>query len=172
MSYLSVNYCNNSAKLDLFSALKKLGFSAKSDVIMCVGTDSVVGDSLAPMVGSLLKNQEPNAYIYGTLEKPIVAQKVITFYNQIKAMHPKSKIIVIDAAVGNRDDIGVIRVVDGPICPGMGVKKNLGSIGDVGIIAIVTQRSKAFIESLYSARVGFIYSMASLISQSILMFFA
>lgn len=169
MSYLSVNLGDDCAKFGLSGALKHLGYSAKSDVIMCVGTDGVIGDSLAPMVGSLLKSAVPNMYIYGTLDKPITALTVVSFYNKIKTMHTKSKILVIDAAVGCCEDVGVIRVIDGAICPGLGVKKNLGLIGDIGIIGIVTKKSKLFIENLCSARVGLVYSMASLISRSILM---
>lgn len=169
MSYLSVNLNDDCAKYGLSGALKRLGYNKNSDVIMCVGTDSVVGDSLAPMVGSLLKNAMPNAYVYGTLDKPITALNLAPFYNKIKTMHPKSKILVIDAAVGSREDVGVVKVINGAICPGLGVKKSLGLIGDIGIIGIVTKRSKLFIENLCSARVGLIYSMASLISQSILM---
>lgn len=168
MNYSSVYYKDISAKYNVATALKKLGFNANKDVIMCVGTDSIVGDCLAPMVGTLLKKSMPKVYIYGALDCPIIAQNVISYYNRIKKLHKNSKILVIDAAVGDKEDVGVIRVLDGAIRPGLGVKKDLGLIGDLSLIGVVAKRSNAFSDYLYSAKVGFVYQMANVITESIL----
>ena len=46
-------------------------------IIVCIGTDAVIGDSLGPLVGSMLKGLlKGKTYIFGTVESPITAKEV------------------------------------------------------------------------------------------------
>ncbi|MFQ7078835.1 MAG: DUF1256 domain-containing protein [Christensenellaceae bacterium] len=80
----------------------------RSPIIVCVGSDLVLGDSLGPLVGTLLKQKGVGTYIYGTLNCPITAKEIEYAKTYLKQLHPESFIIAIDAAVGASDDIGLI----------------------------------------------------------------
>ncbi|MBO5851057.1 MAG: spore protease YyaC [Clostridia bacterium] len=108
-------------------------------VFVCFGTDLSVGDSLGPIIGSkILNNIKGKCFVYGTLNATVTAKEANVVYSTIKLLHPKSKIVVIDAAVGNKCDVGLIKVFNDGIKPGLGVNKDLKKFGDVSIIAIVS----------------------------------
>ena len=65
---------NNSIEI---SKCLKTNYNSKVPVIVCIGSDLVVGDSLGPYVGSKLVNSIGNkAYVYGTLKSPITAKEI------------------------------------------------------------------------------------------------
>lgn len=43
-------------------------------ILLCIGTDLVIGDCLGPIVGEILINRNVNAYVYGTLTRPVTAK--------------------------------------------------------------------------------------------------
>ena len=75
-------------------------------------------------------------------------------------MHPLSKIIVIDAAVGNKEDVGQVKIYDQGIKPGLGVNKNLPLVGDVSIIGIVSNNINDK-NALASVRLWLVEKLAS-----------
>ena len=79
-------------------------------VIMCVGTNKVVCDSVGPLAGTLLRHKyRALAYVYGTLEKPLNALNINTAYEFIKGVHPLSQIILVDASISS-DETGIIKI--------------------------------------------------------------
>ena len=82
-------------------------------VVVCVGSDLAVGDSLGPLVGSLLKHktQGLGVFIYGTLTSPITAKEIKYLRPFLKETHPTSPCIAVDAAVGESGDVGLIKVL-------------------------------------------------------------
>ena len=60
-------------KKDILLKLKKI-FKEEDVIIVCIGTDKHVWDSLGPMVGSML--QDYNIKVYGNLNNPITAMNV------------------------------------------------------------------------------------------------
>lgn len=129
---------NNSFEI---SKCLKQNYNSNIPVIVCIGSDIVVGDSLGPYVGTKLnKLIGEKSFIYGTLDNPITAKEIPIVSQTIKTLHPRSKIIVIDAAVGNKEDVGQVKIYDQGIKPGLGVNKNLPLIGDVSIIGIVSDK--------------------------------
>ena len=141
MNQFVFNYSNNEASHGLSNGLK-LFYKSQYPVIVCVGSDLAVGDTLGPLVGSELKDKlNGKAYVYGTLEAPITAKEVGVIYKTINKLHPKSKILVIDAAVGDFGDIGFIKLSESGIKPGLGINKNLEQIGDVSIIGIMSDKT-------------------------------
>ena len=103
----------------------------RSPIIVCVGSDLVLGDSLGPLVGTLLKQKGVGTYIYGTLNCPITAKEIEYAKTYLKQLHPESFIIAIDAAVGASDDIGLIKLQNKGLRPGLGVNKSLGEIASI-----------------------------------------
>ena len=104
-------------------------------LFVCIGTPSVLGDCLGPLVGSVLESKIP-ASIYGTLENPVHALNCKDIFQNIKKQHQKPFIIAIDAALGNDTQSGYILLKKGPLFPGKGVGKNLPPIGHLQIIGV------------------------------------
>jgi len=161
-------YCfsleNSFLQNGLVSCLEEM-YNQAMPVIVCVGTDGVVGDSLGPLVGSFLKEKNLPAFIYGELFNPITAKQIVGIKEFIYKTHPDSKVLVIDSAVGDQEEIGLIKICDQGIKPGLGAKKDLPKIGDISIIGIVEKRGK--IEKLKSTRLRLVYKMAQEIALAI-----
>lgn len=138
-------------------------------VIVCVGSDLVIGDSLGPITGTLLKQktQGLNYFLYGTLSSTVTAKEIPYICKFLKETHKNSPIIAIDAAVGHESDIGLIRFVDEPLRPGAGANKNLNEIGDISVLGIVAEKSVSNYGLLNSTRLRLVYSMAEIISDGL-----
>lgn len=138
-------------------------------IILCIGSDLSVGDSLGPVTGTMLKEKLAglNCFIYGTLAKPITAHEVKYMNEFLRLTHPNCPVIAVDAAVGLAGDIGLIKIARRAIKPGSGANKKLSKVGDVSVMGIVAERS-VFNYSLFSAtRLNIIYKMAEIISEGI-----
>ena len=156
-----------SASTGISEALKKYNKSIFAPVIVCVGSDLVLGDSLGPLVGTLLKQKGCGAYIYGTLNAPITAKEVEYAKIYIKQTHPLSKLIAIDAAVGDEEDVGIIKVLNKGLKPGLGVNKNLGVLGDESIIGVVASKSIQNYNLFNLTRLNLIYKMSEIIASGL-----
>lgn len=139
----------------------------KMPIFICIGSDLVLGDSLGPLTGTFLRKNGTRSFIYGTLNFPITSKEVEYARTYIKQMHPNSISIAIDAAVGNTNDIGLIRTINKGLKPGLGVDKNLGIIGDVSIIGVVAEKSLKNHSLFNLTRLNLVYRMADVISSGI-----
>jgi len=141
----------------------------KPPVIVCVGSDLAVGDSLGPITGSMLKykTQGLGVFLYGTLASPVTAREVKYLRTFLKETHPASQIIAIDAAVGAEGDIGLIKLIDKPLYPGAGANKKLGAVGDISIMGIVAEKSVANYGLLNTTRLNLVYTMSEIISEGL-----
>ncbi|WAX16556.1 hypothetical protein LC76P1_00119 [Lysinibacillus phage LC76P1] len=116
------------------TAIKKLiGDKKNKDIqFVCIGTDRVVGDSVAPMIGTIL---EKNGYknVIGTLDKPFHnLNKEERLANEIK----KGKtIIAIDASLGYETSVGYVSVERNSVRMGAAVRsgEDVISVGDIAI---------------------------------------
>ena len=169
----SFNLYNSLASNGVCLALKKVVPSDKgAPVILCIGSDLSVGDSLGPVTGTKLKKMLAglNCYVYGTLSKPITAHEVKYMNDFLKCTHPDSPIIAVDAAVGLAGDIGLIKIAHRGLKPGSGANKKLAKVGDVSIMGIIAEQS-VFNYSLFSAtRLNVIYKMSEIIAEGITSF--
>ena len=149
------------------SAIAKFNANELAPIIICIGSDLVLGDSLGPLVGTMLKKKGVEMYVYGTLNYPITAKEIENVQKHLKQMHPNSLLIAIDAAVGSCDDVGNVKVVNKGLKPGTGVNKNLGEIGDVSIIGVVAGKSKENYNLFNLTRLNLVYKMAEKIASGI-----
>lgn len=138
-------------------------------VVVCIGSDLAIGDSVGPVTGSMLKykTQGVKSFIYGTLSSPITAKEIKYVRAFLKETHPFSPVIAVDAAVGAQGDIGLIKVSDSPLFPGAGANKKLGAVGDVSILAIVAEKSVANYGLFNTTRLNLVYSMSEIISDAL-----
>ena len=141
----------------------------QTPVVVCVGSDLAIGDSLGPLVGSMLryKTQGLNLFLYGCLSAPVTAKEVKYLRSFLKETHPKRAVIAIDAAVGEQGDIGLIKINDNPLYPGAGANKKLGCFGDVTVMGIVAEKSLGNYALLNCTRLNLVYKMAEQISDGI-----
>lgn len=166
MNY-SFSIFNGFAKVGLSMALSQVLDCQSPPVFLCIGSDMAIGDSLGPLVGTLLKTKKVKAYIYGTLKKPVTAKEIRFTNSYLSILHPNSKVIAIDAAIGNTDDVGLIKVYKQGIKPGLGAQKDLQKVGDISILGIVAVKSFMNYTLLNSTRLNMIYQMAEIIADSI-----
>ena len=140
-----------------------------SPVIVCIGSDLAIGDSLGPIVGSMLKfkTQGLGVFLYGTLSAPITAKEIGYMRTFLKETHKDSPIIAIDAAVGGMGDIGLIKLHNTPLLPGAGANKKLGALGDISIMGIVAEKSLGNYGLLNTTRLNLVYTMAEIISDGL-----
>ena len=138
-------------------------------VVVCVGSDLVIGDSLGPLTGSMLsfKTQGLGAYVYGTLRAPITAREVRYLKAFLKQTHPHSPIIAVDAAVGKEEDVGLIKISNRPLAPGSGANKKLGSFGDATILGVVAEKSPNNYQLFNNTRLRLVHEMAAQISDGL-----
>lgn len=132
-----------------------------------VGTDSNIGDGLGPLCGEMTKTDNPSIMFYGDLKNTITAKDVPYISEYIKKAHPLSYNVVIDAALGKAEDIGVIKVCECGIKPGLAVNKDLPLTGDASIIGVVGERSVSGRFMPQITRLSLVYKMAQTISRGI-----
>ena len=137
-------------------------------VFVCIGTDRSTGDSLGPLIGTLLteKNIQP-FHVYGSLESPIHALNLSDKLIEIKANHKNPFIIGIDACLGRLKSVGVIQIGIGPVKPGSGVNKHLPAVGDIHITGIVNVSGFMEYFVLQNTRLHLIMEMAKTIANGI-----
>lgn len=164
---LEVSIYNQEGKNLLSQEMKEL-FS-ESPVYMCIGTEKVFSDSLGPRVGALLNARMRHpAFVYGMTDRNITAENLLSSYNFIKAMHPGSQIVVVDAGVGATEQLGSVQLTEGGIVPGAATNKNLPSVGDIGIVGIVAERGMSDFYTLNSSKDRLVGAVASFIVDAIL----
>lgn len=139
-------------------------------VVLCIGTDSNIPDSLGPLVGTMLVEAGTSLPVYGTLENPIHATNLLTKVRAIKARHAGFLELAIDASLGKKDDLGLIEVKNGGFYPGRALQKNLPQIGHVSILGKVEMYhgKGSSLGSTTEARLGMVYHMAQKIARGLL----
>jgi putative sporulation protein YyaC len=137
-------------------------------VFVCIGTDRSTGDSLGPLIGTLLEEKPANAfYVYGTLDDPIHAVNLEVKLKEIKEKHFHPFIIGIDACLGRLKSVGEIQIGSGPVKPGAGVNKELPAVGDIHITGIVNVSGFMEFFVLQNTRLNLVMKMAKTIANGI-----
>lgn len=107
----------------------------ESITIACIGSDRSTGDSLGPIVGSLLEELNlENINIVGTLEFPLHAKNLA---DRLEFISENSLIIAVDACLGNLENVSCISINNEPISPGAAVNKELPNVGELSVTGIV-----------------------------------
>lgn len=161
-----VHYDDHNSYMEISNKIKR--YITDDTVIICVGTDKCIGDSLGPIVGSILIEKNFSLPVFGTLQSPIHALNIEEKLNYINKLHPNALIIGIDACLGEENSIGEIHIRDYPIHPGKGVGKSLPEIGHISIIGIVDSSDSAVFFTNRSIRLYLIMEMAKVISNALI----
>ena len=119
------------------------GKEKKERVFLCIGSEKLAFDSLGPMVGTMLKNRaDLDAYVYGTMAEPITALQVETANAFIRRFHPGAEVIVVDSAIGKKEEIGSVKFFERGLRPALGIDREMGVVGDKSVMGIVTTKDK------------------------------
>lgn len=137
-------------------------------VFVCIGTDRSTGDSLGPLVGTLLEEKSSQSFfVYGTLDDPIHAVNLDDKLREINKRHFHPFIIGVDACLGKFKSVGVIEVGHGPVKPGAGVNKDLQDVGHMHITGIVNVSGFMEFFVLQNTRLNLVMKMAKTIAAGI-----
>ena len=139
-------------------------------VFVCIGTDRSTGDSLGPLVGTLLKEKKTSTStfnIYGTLDEPIHAMNLSEKLADIARLHINPFIIGIDACLGKVRSVGIVQIGEGPVKPGAGVNKDLPAVGNAHITGIVNVSGFMEFMVLQNTRLNLVLNMAKTIADGI-----
>ncbi|WP_019537231.1 spore protease YyaC [Paenibacillus ginsengihumi] len=111
--------------------------SERTPVFLCIGSDRYVGDSLGPLVGTMLAESGFSFPVYGTLAEPIHAFNLKGTLKEIRKQYKKPFIIGIDALVGEKEEVGHVIFKEGPLTPGKALEKILPQVGDCHFVGVV-----------------------------------
>ena len=141
----------------------------KSKVFLCLGSDKLIFDSLGPLTGTLLKNQKdfPH-YVYGTMAEPVTALQVEKAIRFIRSFHYGSEVIVIDSAIGKKEEIGSIKFFNRGLRPALGVDKEMAVVGDKSIMGIVTTKEAVKDMNTCNVKLQDVFLMAKKVVEKIM----
>ncbi len=156
----------NSKKIGLDIATFLLGCKEKP-IFICIGSDKVVGDSLGVIVGELLR-QKPQFKnrVYGDMSNPINRSNLKTVLKDIRSKHPFSPIIVIDAVLGNIEEVGCIKAFSGGVIAG-GQFGNGEMVGDYSIVGVVCPKGVSALAFLGCVRMNLVVELSKKIVDGI-----
>ena len=148
---------------------EELDRSGKDQVLLlCIGTDRSTGDSLGPLIGYQLRNHDlKHIRVLGTLNRPVHAMNLEDTLGLVEQYFQDHVIVAVDASVGMNDHIGCITLGGGALTPGLGVSKELRSVGDLFITGIVSGCGSYDPVMLQSIRLSVVMRMAECISESV-----
>lgn len=140
----------------------------QTPIILCVGCDRVVGDSLAPMVGELLKNKYMlPTYVYGDLELNITAQNIMSYIRKVKEWHKGAPIIVVDATLGDSEQVGCVHYYKGGCYPAGIYTQGVGKIGDYCILGVVGEKGTNQAKFLHGINLKIVKKLSEEIAKAI-----
>lgn len=139
---------------------------------LCVGTDRITGDCFGPLVGSklieLLKQYNySNINIYGSLEQNLSYENISSI---LKRINNKSIVIVVDAALSRKENIGKIFVSNSKMTLGKSLEKNKIRIGDISIKSVVAKDYKIAnynFKALQNISLNVVNTLANIVSEGI-----
>ena len=125
---------------DIFSRnlrylLNRVNPRGKPLAFACIGSANVPGDSLGPLMGTILtRHGLPN--VYGTMEWPLNALTLPHNMPLLKTVEKKYCLIAIDAAIGNPAQSGHLTLTEGALFPGSALRRQLPPVGQLHITGV------------------------------------
>lgn len=138
---------------------------AREVVVLCIGSDKISGDSLGPLVGSYLREDyRLPCPVYGIEGQSVNGVNLDSYTDMVRYRHKKSTVIAVDAAIGNQNDVGKVRLRRGGIKAGGALGSKRGYIGDIGIMGVVAEERGNVMGSLLSVPFDEVRRLAEQIS--------
>ena len=131
-----------------------------------MGTDRSTGDSLGPLVGTLLLWNAFEGQVLGDLENPVHAENLESATSRLPS--GEGLVIGVDACLGTRQEVGTVMVRPGPLRPGLGVKKRLTPVGDLYVAGVVNVGGFMEYMVLQNTRLSLVLRMAQIIAAGLI----
>lgn len=142
-------------------------------LFLCIGSEKISGDSVGPIVGSILKNRyKLPCPILGTEDKPVNGVNLPHYIENIRTVFPNHRIIAIDSAVGSKKDMWTIKIKKGGVVAGGAITSKNPRIGDIGILAVVGEKNDDVLSTLLQAPLDRVERIAERIAKTIYNVFA
>lgn len=121
-------------------------------VLLCVGSNKCVGDSLGPLVGEILSRQlkEKNIEIIGNMKKCVDYCNIPDITEEIHQKYTHPYIITIDAALAKKEYIGRVVTIHEKLVLGSALGKENYQIGNIGIKGIVAEKKETLLDNFIS----------------------
>lgn len=162
------HYKDEKLRLHLTETLKEWVPANREIVIVCIGTDRSTGDSLGPLIGTLLEERSlKHISVYGTLDEPVHAVNLVDKLAAIQEAHQNPYIIGVDACLGKVSSVGNIILGNGPVKPGLAVKKQLPDVGDIHITGVVNVSGFMEYFVLQNTRLHTVMQMAKQVAETV-----
>lgn len=159
---------NEQNKINLaFDIAKEIVANNMDPIFLCVGTDKVISDSLAPIVAELLKSKYQTSYkIIGNLIYNINAKNLKFALEEIKLKYPKKTLFLIDSTLGNLEDLGDIIFKKGGSIAGA-LNNFTEEVGDYSILGVCSCYGVNNHILLNGTRLSLVFKMANFIADAI-----
>lgn len=114
----------------------------KNILFVCIGNGKIIGDSLGPLIGTVLEKNKRliqnnvKIDVIGTFENPILYYNVEEFIKKIDSQD-YSEIVIIDSALGSKENIGKVMITPAEILIGVGVNRGRMVKGDIILKGVV-----------------------------------
>lgn len=169
-NYISVQETTEEKEIEkMANKLKEvLCKTSKEIIFLCIGSDRSTGDSLGPMVGTMLREKNIPLPVYGTLQEPVHALNIKRVLKDIHETYAEPFILGIDACLGDEREVGFIFIKEGSFIPGNALNKVLPSVGNYHMKAIVNYLDPMSpIQSLNSTRLYTVLKLAEIMTKII-----
>ena len=116
--------------------------SLENILFVCIGNGKIIGDSLGPLIGTVLEKNKRliqnnvKIDVIGTFENPILYYNVEEFIKNIDSQD-YSEIVIIDSALGSKENIGKVMITPAEILIGVGVNRGRMIKGDIILKGVV-----------------------------------
>lgn len=119
-------------------------------VILCIGTNKLIGDSIGPVVGQKLKKEKmkEKVCVYGDLKESINFKNAKTVLEKIFKSYEKPFIITIDSALGTEQMINKIVVNKGIIRIGKSLGRSICYPSHITIKGVVGENKNTYDDNI------------------------
>jgi putative sporulation protein YyaC len=137
-------------------------------LLLCIGTDRSIGDSLGPLVGTMLQEQGNRAFhVLGTLDNPVHATNLQETIDHVKVEYRSPFVLALDACLGRPESVGLITVGPGALRPGAGVNKTLPAVGHMHVTGVVNVGGFMEYFVLQNTRLSLVMRMARVVAEGV-----
>lgn len=152
----------------LESLLKRKMKNGQHLIILCLGSDYIVGDCLGPLVGHKLNTGNHQLTVYGDFDSTVHSANLVEILQDINEKYANPFIIAVDSALCyNSLQIGNVKLWDGGLVPGIAFEKKLPYVGHISITGI-TNFNSSFEKFIQTTRMSLVIQLADFIETGLL----
>jgi len=147
--------------------IKQVGYKIRPIIVLGIGSDRYTGDSLGPLTGTYLQEDDSAVIVYGSLEHTVHAINLVETVNIVRRCHLHPVIIAVDASLGTITEVGTIEIWEGGLQAGIAVGHQLPLIGDISIAGVVNTGGLDCYLELQHTPLSLVVKMSKVIGRAI-----